>query len=232
MDGTPRSKLTGEERQAAIVKAVRRVFAEKGFHATTTRELAAAAGVSEALLFKHFPTKEALYEAMQRAWLREMDHEKIRLFETLEPSAETLVRMTHELVSHVLGLGREDDPEEQLQHRLMCHSMLGDGEFARYMIRSMPPEGPRKTLACIRAAVAAGEAYEGGVNPDLAHIFAFHLLGGIRLHMMQKVPVIDHGMTRIALVDQVVRYILRGYGIKESVIERYYPPRESTAPAE
>ena len=47
----PRAKLSGEERRAAIIKAVRRLFAEKGFHGTTTRELAEAAGVSEALLF-------------------------------------------------------------------------------------------------------------------------------------------------------------------------------------
>jgi len=54
------TKLSSEERRADIVKAVRRVFAEKGFDGTTTRELAYAAGVSEALLFKHFPHKEAL----------------------------------------------------------------------------------------------------------------------------------------------------------------------------
>src|SRR3982751_6379649 len=62
------SKLSGEERRQAIIRAVRRVFAEKGFHGTTTRELAEAAGVSEALLFKHFPNKEALYSAMQLSW--------------------------------------------------------------------------------------------------------------------------------------------------------------------
>src|SRR2546423_64734 len=35
-------KLSSEERRAAIIKAVRRVFAEKGFHGTTTRALADA----------------------------------------------------------------------------------------------------------------------------------------------------------------------------------------------
>ena len=58
------TKLSGEERRAAIIKAVRKLFAAKGFDGTTTRELAAAAGGSEALLFKHFPNKEALVEAI------------------------------------------------------------------------------------------------------------------------------------------------------------------------
>ena len=57
MKTTP--KLSGEERRAAIIKAVRQVFAEKGFDGTTTRELADAAGVSEALLFKHFPPQRS-----------------------------------------------------------------------------------------------------------------------------------------------------------------------------
>jgi len=61
------AKLSSEERRSAIIHAVRRVFAEKGFHGTTTRELALAAGVSEALLFKHFPNKEALFSAMLMA---------------------------------------------------------------------------------------------------------------------------------------------------------------------
>src|SRR5262245_37387710 len=40
------AKLSSEERRAAIIKAVRCVFAEKGFHGTTTRELADASHVS------------------------------------------------------------------------------------------------------------------------------------------------------------------------------------------
>ena len=71
-------KLSGNERRAAIVKAVREVFAEKGFDGTTTRELAAAAGVSEALLFKHFPNKEALYSAMQTRLLQRARPRSVR----------------------------------------------------------------------------------------------------------------------------------------------------------
>jgi AcrR family transcriptional regulator len=41
------TRLSSEERRAAIVRAVRTAFAEKGFHGTTTRELAEAAGVSD-----------------------------------------------------------------------------------------------------------------------------------------------------------------------------------------
>src|SRR6516162_8370692 len=96
------SKLSKEERRAAIVRAVRRVFADKGFHGTTTRELAEAAGVSEALLFKHFPTKEALYTAMQLSCCSEQDTGTYERLSALEPSASTLVLMVHFLVSRIV----------------------------------------------------------------------------------------------------------------------------------
>src|SRR5262245_43413705 len=123
-------RLSSEERRAAIVKAVRRAFAEKGFHGTTTRELAEAAGASEALLFKHFPNKEALFSAMQMACCSEQDHGMIERLKALEPSASTLVLMVHFLVGKfVVGNGLRE--ERAMQARLMLRSLAEDGEFAR-----------------------------------------------------------------------------------------------------
>src|SRR5580704_15803343 len=102
MKTTP--KLSSEERRAAIIKAVRQVFAEKGFDGTTTRELAVAAGVSEALLFKHFPNKEALYSAMQLACCNERDFDQIERLKTLEPSASTLVLLVHMFASRIMAV--------------------------------------------------------------------------------------------------------------------------------
>jgi AcrR family transcriptional regulator len=47
-------------KEAAIVAAAERLFAERGYAATRTAEIARAAGVTERTLFKHFPDKEAL----------------------------------------------------------------------------------------------------------------------------------------------------------------------------
>ena len=41
--------------------AAKRCFARHGYTGTTTKSVAAAAAISEALLFKHFPSKAALY---------------------------------------------------------------------------------------------------------------------------------------------------------------------------
>ena len=57
-------KATGRERQASIIAVASSLFAQKGFNGTTTRAIARTAGISEALLFKYFPTKRALYAAI------------------------------------------------------------------------------------------------------------------------------------------------------------------------
>jgi AcrR family transcriptional regulator len=57
-------RTTARERQASIISAAAALFAAKGFNGTTTREIAKTAGISEALLFKYFPTKRALYAAI------------------------------------------------------------------------------------------------------------------------------------------------------------------------
>lgn len=58
------TRITSQERQASLISAAASLFAAKGFKGTTTKEIAKATGVSEALLFKHFPTKRALYAAI------------------------------------------------------------------------------------------------------------------------------------------------------------------------
>jgi AcrR family transcriptional regulator len=57
-------RLAAEERSRAIIVATLDLFAREGRAGTTTRAIARAAGVSEALVFKHFPTKDDLYRAI------------------------------------------------------------------------------------------------------------------------------------------------------------------------
>lgn len=60
----PTARLTSQARRAAIIDAAVHLFSEKGFRGVTTRELAAAVGVSEPVLYQHFHTKRDLYHAI------------------------------------------------------------------------------------------------------------------------------------------------------------------------
>ena len=53
-----------EQREADILEAATTLFAADGFHATSTRKIAAAAGVSEGTVFHYFNTKNALLLAI------------------------------------------------------------------------------------------------------------------------------------------------------------------------
>src|SRR3954470_12126552 len=64
LNTSSKPRMTSDERRAAIVDAACRLFAEKGFRGTTTRELAAAVGVTEPVLYEHFRTKKDLYNAI------------------------------------------------------------------------------------------------------------------------------------------------------------------------
>ncbi len=62
-----KERLSGEARRRQIVQAAVELFSRKGFRGTTTREIAEAAGISEAMIFKHFATKQELYSAIIEA---------------------------------------------------------------------------------------------------------------------------------------------------------------------
>ncbi len=59
-----KKRLTAVRRQEQILEGAMQLFAQKGFRGTTTREIAQSLDISEALMFKYFPTKEALYRAI------------------------------------------------------------------------------------------------------------------------------------------------------------------------
>ncbi|HEV3315340.1 MAG TPA: TetR/AcrR family transcriptional regulator [Candidatus Angelobacter sp.] len=54
-------RLSAQDRRQQIMTIAVGLFARKGYQGTTTREIAEEAGVNEALLFRHFPSKENLY---------------------------------------------------------------------------------------------------------------------------------------------------------------------------
>ena len=61
MSTTPRKRLTGEERRAAILDAALAVFAERGYHASSIDDIARKGGISKALIYEHFASKQDLY---------------------------------------------------------------------------------------------------------------------------------------------------------------------------
>jgi AcrR family transcriptional regulator len=216
-------KMPSAKRREAIIHAARRVFVEKGFHQTTTRELADAAGVSEALLFKHFPSKEAIYSAILESCFKQEGSKVIRRLMSLEPSTSTLVWLVGDLFSHVLG-GKPDE-DKRLFFRLILRSLMDEGGFTRLGIQGGPSHWVKKVGQCIEAAKTAGDMVDGPNPAALGGWFAHQVLSGMMMHYLPAEPVIHYGVPREELVNQAVLFCLRGMGLKESAIRRCSPSK-------
>jgi AcrR family transcriptional regulator len=66
-----RERLTAAERRAAVLDTACRVFYRSSYRGATTAEIARESGVSEPILYRHFPSKRDLYLAvLDEAWER------------------------------------------------------------------------------------------------------------------------------------------------------------------
>jgi AcrR family transcriptional regulator len=61
---TKRKRVSAADRRDQVLAVARQLFARQGFRGTTTRQIADQAQVNEAILFRHFRSKEALYWAV------------------------------------------------------------------------------------------------------------------------------------------------------------------------
>ncbi len=217
--------MTSDERRHAIIEAVRTVFAHHGFHATTTKQLAAAAGVSEALLFKHFPNKEALYDSVIEISADEPGFAEIvsNRFLNMKSSASTLIAMVHFMVSHFVKCC---DIKQNMMDRIAVQSLLADGEFLRRTIKKVAKTWTGKFEECVAAAVEDGDLVETPVRTDLRFWFSYHVAFSLMMHLnLPEDPALNYRASTEKLIEQAVWFILLGVGMKAEVIKRSYDPR-------
>jgi len=205
--------MTGDLRRQLILGAAKRCFARHGFAGTTTKSVAAAASISEGLLFKHFPSKAALYAEIL-AEECEADPDLAHLLGQ-EPSTATLVELVRGMVRHFLQI-REDEQEAQ-RLRLMATSHLDDGEFARLLYAKVGDLiGPVFTGSLDRA-VAAGDASRIGSEPLNLFWFAHHTVLMAALARLPAVRCLSYG-NAADLERQLCEFILRGIGLNETAV--------------
>jgi len=207
--------MTSDLRRELILNAAKRCFARHGFAGTTTKSVAAAAAISEGLLFKHFPTKSALYAEIL-ADECEADPGLNGLL-ALEPSTETLVVLVRGMVGHFLQASDLPEQQEAQRLRLMMTSLVDDGEFARLLYEKIGSLiGPVFTTS-LQRAVAAGHATRVGREPMNLFWFAHHTVLMAALSRLPTVPCLTYANAD-DLERQTCEFILRGIGLNEAAI--------------
>jgi TetR/AcrR family transcriptional regulator, transcriptional repressor of aconitase len=217
----PRPRLDSEARRGRIVDAALPLFARKGFAGTTTKEIAEAAEVSEALLFKHFPTKAALYGAIQDFGCR-IKEEALERLRLLEPSTSGLVLMAYMMVHHIVRGDVGDRLSGDTRHRLITNSLLADSEYSRLVYETVFAQVFPKFGACLEAAEAAGDLAPMPVKPENRFWFGQHVAAMLALLSLSGRPAVPYLGSQEEVIREAVWFILRGVGLKDAAIAANY----------
>ncbi|AEF42754.1 Transcriptional regulator, TetR family [Hoyosella subflava DQS3-9A1] len=140
--------MSAEERREQIIQSARRIFQRSGLAGARTRDLAAEAGVNEALLYRHFDSKEALFEAAVATPLEEAVTKLVQLSGAppteFDESGELMHQRTYQFTYDLLGAMEEIAP-------LLGIVLFGESEHAtEYFRRRIEP-----TLKQIQGVVEA-----------------------------------------------------------------------------
>jgi TetR/AcrR family transcriptional regulator len=205
--------VPGSERRRQILDAAAALFAESGFTGTTTRQIAAAVGISETLLFRHFPSKDALYAASLEdrvpaasveAWIGEL-----RAFTRRDDDEGLFVAVTRAIL--------ESHRTVSQFHRLMLFAALEHHALARrFELAYMRPLG---RFLC--DYVARRQA-EGAFRREPPEVVA-HALMSVSAHFAQWKAL---GMNPLGLTDEAV------VGFARRLLDdiRTPPAKETTSP--
>lgn len=214
--------MASDLRREQILDAAKRCFARYGYAGTTTRSVAQAAGISEGLLFKHFPTKAALYtEILAEAC---ETHAEFNRLLGLEPSTATLVTLIRDMVRHFLRAAECADQEEVQRIRLVVSNQLDDGEFARLLYEKIGRLVAPVFTASLDKAVAAGDARRSEAAPLDLFWFAHQLVQMVVLARLPAIPVLSYPAAA-DLERQLCQFILRGIGLTDAAIASHLEPR-------
>ena len=113
-------RMPGEDRRRQLLRVAVESFARNGFSGTKTKDIAAAAGVSEAILFRHFASKEDLYHAILDEKEAALGGEK--WFQELQEMADR--RDDQALFEHIARQVIRSFREDSAFHRLLQYASL------------------------------------------------------------------------------------------------------------
>jgi TetR/AcrR family transcriptional regulator len=158
----PAGRMSSEDRRLHLIKVAIRLFSQKGFSGTTTREIAVAAGVNEAIIFRHFATKDELYAAILDSKARQspiddlLDH-----LQSYVPGRDDRGMFSY-LAANILAHHRQD----QDFLRLMLYSALENHELARRFLDAQT--GPLEEFLCKYVVKRQREGAFRRCNPVMA----------------------------------------------------------------
>lgn len=174
----PASRMAAEDRRQQILEVAVKLFSQKGFRGTTTKEIALAAGVNEAIIFRHFATKSDLYSAIIDGKAGSADVKAVlhAIKEAVDSGADD-GKLFETVAFHLLEFHEHDDTAM----RLLLYSALEGHELAEMIFRNHVSKAHRQLADYVKRRIAEGAFRR--IDPGLA-VRGF--LGMITNHIMHK----------------------------------------------
>ena len=163
-----------------IVETARELFRAKGADASLD-EIAKRAGVGPGTLYRHFPNRDALIDAVMRDWVDMVRGDAQQMVDAGLPARETLTSWLHHLVEHVSRYqgapakfaSALDDPGTPMHHK--CEALVGANQIVfdalEHRGELRPGVEPRDVVRMVTGIATAAERSGAGAesaNPMLA----------------------------------------------------------------
>lgn len=224
-NGVMKKRLSHAERHQSIVRTAAVLFADNGLDGTTTKQIAAAARVSPALLYEHFPSKAAIYRAVLRHLIRQQD----ALIAGVDASLDAMIDASGGSGA-ILGLLQryygvcvfaKERQQDVTAHRLFLASIGSDGTFARLLYRRTLRKSVKALERALSQARQAGDIVGPPLSAQTAFCFIEHVGSMLLSAHLGPSPVAPYGETGRALVQQAVLFCGRGLGFTNESLNQY-----------
>jgi TetR/AcrR family transcriptional regulator len=179
---TAQVRFTAANRREQILEIATRLFSRQGFQGTTTKQISQYAKVNEALIFRHFPSKDELYWAVIQRQIASVSPRE-RLREELDPKSDDGKVFAH-LAAEIL----ERRAEDQTLSRMLLFSALENHKLSHRFFRTYVSGYYELLAEFIRRRIAAGHfravdpllAARGFLGMVIYHSWVQELFGGKR----------------------------------------------------
>jgi AcrR family transcriptional regulator len=215
-------RLKAEDRRNQILETAAVMFAERGFHGVTTRELAQRLAITEPILYRHFSSKDDLWRTVLRMH-RFPFHQWEKFMNASSPSTEHFMFITGLMVWGIT-LGRRPGSLESVERYPQILRLLGHGLFEI--------EGPLKAhqehfahtllpwwMMSFEAACSSGDLHCEQVTDETLWL-AFGQMLSLALTEAGTPNVLVSWESERERLTHITRFILRGMGVRDEVVKR------------
>lgn len=221
---TIKLRLKAQDRRQQILEVAAELFAQRGFHGVTTRELAGRLAITEPILYRHFSSKDDLWLEVKRGY-RFPFHDWERFAKGPSPSTAHFLFITGMLVWGIT-LGRrpgslEPVPRHPQILRLLGHSLFEIGgplkAHQEHFAHTILPWW----MMSFQAAGEAGDLHlQREQVSDETLWLAFSQMLSLALTEHSTPNVLVSWETERERLTHITRFILRGMGVRDEVVRR------------